>query len=186
MPNPRVTRELAEMIDQLERQLSLLEEYATKAFSETRSEYLPEVASKLRILLVRSKQNSPLLFEVADRLGLVPRVRIDGPPVEPLPGEPGPGDEITLDAFFDLRAVAISTSTGLVMMTKRQLIRAWCEQLGGVHEDWAVEEALVNAVRLPVFIGGMQPSAMELGNCARTTLTYGKRVVQFGRENQKA
>src|SRR5215813_429187 len=84
MPSPRVSRELAEMIDQLERQLSLLEEYATKAFSETRSEFLPEVASKLRILLVRSKQNSPLLFEVPDRVGLVPRVRIDTFPLQHL------------------------------------------------------------------------------------------------------
>jgi len=135
---------------------------------------------------VRSRQNSPLVFEVADRLGVVPGVRLDGPPVQPPPGEPGPGDEITLDAFFDLQAVTVRTSTGLVMMTKRQLIRAWCEQLGGVHEDWAVEEALINAVRLPVFVDGMQPSAMELRNCARTALTHGKRVVQFGREKQKA
>jgi hypothetical protein len=79
VPSLRVNRDLAEMIDQLERQLPLLEEYATKAFSETRSDFLPVVTGKLRILLVRSKQNLPLLFEVADRLGLVPRVRIDGP-----------------------------------------------------------------------------------------------------------
>jgi hypothetical protein len=65
-------------------------------------------------------------------------------------------------------------------MTKQQLIRGWCEQLGGVHEDWAVEEALVNAVHLPVFIGGMQPSAIELRNCTLIALTHGKRIVQFG------
>jgi hypothetical protein len=173
------------MLDQLDRQLTLLEEYSAKAFDEGRAEYLPDIAGKLRILLVRSRNNTPLLFAVAERLGVVPHVKLDGPPIRPLPGESRPGDEIALDAFFDLQAVTIRTSAGLVAMSKRELIRAWCEQLGGVHEDWAVDEALVNAVRFPVRVGGMQPTVMELLNCARTALLHGKRLVQIGRENHK-
>lgn len=181
MPRPRINRELGEMIENLERQLMLLEEYSHYAFSEGRQEFLPEVAGKLRILLVRSRHNVPLLFEVANRVGVVPRVVLDGPPVQLPPGEPGPGDEVSLDDFFDRQAVMIKTSDGLVSMTKRELIRAWCEQLGGAHEDWAVDEALVNAVRFPVLVGGMQAMALELRNCARLTLVHGRRVVEHAR-----
>jgi hypothetical protein len=70
-------------------------------------------------------------------------------------------------------------------MTKRELIRAWCEQLGGAHEDWAVDEALVNAIHAPISVGGMQPTAMELRNLARRTLRYGRHLVEFGRRATK-
>jgi hypothetical protein len=181
MTGPKVSRELKEMSGQLERQLALLEEYSRKAFDDKRREALPEVAGKLRILLVRSRSNIPLLFEVARQIGETPRVVLDCPPLKTPSGEPGPGDEITLDAFFDLSAVVIRTSAGLVSMTKRELIRAWAEQLGGVHEDWSVDEALVNALRSPVLLGGMEPSVIELRNCARVTLQNGQRVLQSAR-----
>ena len=186
MPGPRARRELEEMVEQLSRQLDLLDEYACHAFVERRSEFLPEVAGKLRILLVRSRNNVPLLFEVAQRLDVVPKVVLDGPPIKAPPGEPGPGDEIALNQFFEMNAVTIRTSAGLVTMTKRELIRAWCEQLGGAHEDWAVDEALINAVRSPILIGGMQPSAMELRNSVRITLQHGRRLVELGRTSSKA
>lgn len=181
MPRPRIDRALLEMIEQLETQLSLLDQYCVKAFEERRSEFLPEVATKLRILLVRSRKNVPLLFECAKRLEVEVTVRLDDPPIIAPPGEPGPGDEVSLDAFFDLEAVGVKTKAGFVTMTKRQLIRAWCEQLGGAHEDWAVDEALVNAIRAPIRVGGMQPMVMELRNCAHTALRYGRDLVRRGR-----
>ena len=45
------------------------------------SNVLPEVATKLRVLLVRSKQNRPLLLEVAGQLGFTPIVTLGGPPI---------------------------------------------------------------------------------------------------------
>jgi len=182
MRGPRTDRDLAEMVNQLDTQLNLLEEYAHKAFVDRRDEVLPEVAGKLRILLVRSQKNVPLLFEVAKRLSVVPKVVIDGPPIRRPPGESVAGDELTLDEFFDLQAMTIRTSAGLITMTKRELIRAWCEQLGGVHEDWAVDEALVNAIRAPIRLGGMQPTSMELRNSVRTTLHHGRRLVELARK----
>lgn len=182
MAGPRATRNLSEMVEQLGTQLDLLDEYARHAFLERRAEFLPEVAGKLRILLVRSNANKPLLFRVADELRCVPELILGGPPIRRPTGVPGPGDKITLDRFFDLLAVTVQTSAGHVSMTKRELIRAWCEQLGGVHEDWAVDEALVNAVRAPILIGGMKPSEIELSNSVRITLQYGRQLVETGRE----
>jgi hypothetical protein len=120
------------------------------------------------------------LLDVAERLGVPLNVKLDGPPgVAWSEDQPGPmaGDALSLDAFFDLDAMTIRTSEGLVSMTKRELIRAWCEQLGGAHEDWSVDEALVNAIRTEVRVFGVRPTVMELGNCARTALQYGRLVL---------
>ncbi len=185
MPGPRQERDLSEMLQSLESQLNILEEHSQKAFGERREEFLPEVATKLRVLLVRSRHNKPLLFEVADRLGIEMTVTLDGSPgLGSKPENPNsmPGDKLSLDAFFDLMAVTVRTSAGLVPMTKRELIRAWSEQLGGSHEDWSVDEALVNAVRTEVPIFGFRPMLLELCNCVNTTLHHGRRVVAVAKE----
>lgn len=185
MPGPRQDRDLSEMVHSLETQLNVLEEHAQKAFGERREEFLPEVATKLRVLLVRSRHNKPLLFEVADHLGIEMTVTLDGPPVlRSSPENPHsvPGDKLSLDAFFDLMAVMVRTSAGLVPMTKRELVRAWSEQLGGSHEDWSVDEALVNAVRTEVPILGFRPMLLELCNCVNTTLHHGRRVAAVAKE----
>ena len=142
---------------------------------------MTEVAAKLRVLLVRSNQNTPLLFEVATQIGFTPTVTLDGPPLLKVPGEPGPGDTISLDAFYDLDAIRMRTSAGFITLTKRELIRAWAEQLGGAHEDWSVDEAILNAIHAPIRIGGVQPTAMELLNCARLAITQGRHIVDIGR-----
>lgn len=173
----RKQRQLGEMIHRLETQLELLRQYAEQAFARKREEYYGEVATKLRILLVRSRHNTPLLLEIAERLKLPLTVTLGGPPVQPPNGEPGPGDTVTLDRFFDLSATYIRTSTGLVRVSKRELIRAWCEQLGGAHEDWAIDEAILNALELPLLINGTHPAVIELGNCAKTALQYGHQLL---------
>lgn len=178
MKKPRIKRDLPEMVNQLERQLRLLAEYSEHAFEDGRSHYLPEIAGKLRILLVRSRFNHPLLFRVAEHINYTPKVELSGPPVRPLPGEPGPNEVITLDRFFDLHAVTIRTWQGPARMTKRELIRAWCEQLGGVHEDWEVDEELANTLGLPIIIGGMHPGAYELRICAQTALQHGQQIIE--------
>jgi hypothetical protein len=174
---PKINREVMEMADRLEVQLNLLEEHGRRAFGEHKLEYCAEVATKLRLLLVRSKANKPLLLEVADRIGHELTLVLGGPPIDPLPGEPRAGETITLDRFFDLMAVYVQTSEGPIQLTKRELIRAWCEQLGGAHEDWAVSEALSKSLQSPITLNGLQPTAYELMKCAETVLQFGRRVV---------
>ncbi len=182
MAGPRLDRELSEMVQSLKTQLALLEDYSRRAFEEGNAEFCPEVASKLRILLVNSRHNQPLLLSLAARLSITLEVVLDGPPIQRPLGVPGPGERISLDAFYNLQAVTTRTSDGLITMSKRELIRAWAEQLGGAHEDWSVDEALVRAVHAPVFINGMQPTVMELARCARTALKYGNLVLEQARK----
>jgi tetratricopeptide (TPR) repeat protein len=174
---PRKKRSIGEMIHRLETQLELLRQHSEQAFGRKREEYYGEVATKLRILLVRKNPNTPLLLEIAERLEVPLNVTLGGPPVQPLKGEPGPGDTVTLDCFFDLRAVHIRTSAGLVGISKRKLICAWCEQLGGAHEDWGIEEAILNSLEFPLLINGTSPNVIELHNCARIALEYGDQLL---------
>lgn len=175
--NPRKNRQLSEMIHRLETQLELLHQYSEQAFGRGRAEYYGEVATKLRILLVRSRTNKPLLLEIADRVKVPLNVTLGGPPVEPPKGEPGPGETVTLDRFFNLSAMHIRTSGGLVGISKREMICAWCEQLGGAHEDWAIEEAILNALQLPWLVNGIHPAVIELHNCAKIALQYGDHLL---------
>ena len=182
MPGQRVAkpsknRQLSEMIHRLETQLELLHQYSEQAFGRGHAEYYGEVATKLRILLVRSRHNTPLLLEIANRLKVPLNLTLGGPPVQPPKGEPGPGDTITLDRFFDLSAMHIRTSSGLVRISKREMIRAWCEKLGGAHEDWDIDEAILNALELPWVVNGIHLAVIELRNCAKIALQYGDHLL---------
>jgi hypothetical protein len=172
------------MLDQLDAQLAKLDEFARVAFVDRRDDFLPEVATKLRLLVVHSRHNKALLFEVANAFGISPVITLGGPPGIPIPHGTRTmraGDILPLDDFFDLEAFCTRTSSGLVTMTKRELIRAWSEQLGGAHADWAVDEALQIAVGARVHLFGVQATAFELRSCARVALEHGRDVVHRAR-----
>jgi len=188
MKKNKIQRQFNEMVASLESQLKLIADYSYKAFDQQQSEYLPEIATKLRVLLIRSGSNKPLLFEVAARLNLVLNITLDkdAPPVEPIPGEPIPGETITLDRYFDLNSVMVGTSNGLVAISKRNLIRAWSEQLGGAHVDWALDESLKNALEAPFLIDNMPLLAQELKSSAKIALDCGTLLLEKAKaSNQK-
>jgi hypothetical protein len=175
-----------EMVDRLESQLNVLARHCQLAFQEQQLDYLPEIATKLRLLLVRSNKNRPLIFDLMKELGIAFDVVLDGPPqlrrrTGDTTSTPAPGDRLSLDAFFDLRAVTIRTTAGLIDLTKRELIRAWSEQLGGAHEDWAVDESLSNALKTQLPFVKVRPMVLELRNCANIALRYGREVVARAR-----
>ena len=110
----RPPRDLVEMVGRLEAQLNKLEEFAARAFAGGEIEFLPEVANKLRLLIVRSPKNTPLLFEVAARLGVTLAAPLrEGPKMlERHPNDPPPGTPIPLDDFFDRQAFSGTTPNG--------------------------------------------------------------------------
>jgi hypothetical protein len=132
MRSPQVDRELAEMVAELSRQLRVLQHSGVLAFGpEQNADYLPEVATKLRSLLVRSRMNTPLSREVASWIELPRTITLGARPLLKAKGDPSPGlgNTISLDRFFDLIAIAVRTARRMVPLTKRDIIRAWCEQL---------------------------------------------------------
>jgi hypothetical protein len=68
-------------------------------------------------------------------------------------------------------------SRGLVSLTKAQLIDAWSQQVGGAHEDRAVDEELAHALFGGIYIGGLPAAAAELAVTTRTVLHAADRFV---------
>lgn len=174
----RRAREDRDLVEKLERQLGLLRKFSESAFQRLEPAYFPEVANKLRLLLVKSRMNTPLLFAAADRFNVELKVIVPPGAVS----RPESEGEMTLDHFFDLIAYRHRKPDGtLGTATKRELIRAWCEQEGGAHLDWEVEEWLVQALRpVPIRLNGLEPSQIVLRNCANAALQHGASVVEAG------
>ncbi len=174
----REARKLKEMAGALVKHVELLREYAVKCFAEAKSEYGGEVAGKLRLLVARFRSNRPLLLDLMNEVDSGIRITLDGPPIRRPPGEPGPGDRITLEEYLDLGAVGTRIPNGgFVMLTRIQLIRAWAEQTGASHEDWTIDPALRQALDAPVYIMGVQGTIQELRITTNTVLHVSDRFI---------
>ncbi|MGD0167764.1 MAG: hypothetical protein ABSC51_10850 [Gaiellaceae bacterium] len=179
----RIERTLADRLDALETHVRLLRSYARLAFQEGDSDYFGEVAAKLR-LLVGEHGNKPLLLDLIDEMGQVVDVTLGGPPIQPPPGRPGPGDQITLREYLHLEAIFLRVpSRGMVSITKAQLIEAWAQQVGGAHEDRAIDEELAYALFGGIYIGGLPASAAELNVATNTVLHVADRFLAAVREH---
>jgi len=148
----------------------LLHAHAQRAFDEGDADYFGEVAGKLR-LLVGEHGNKPLLLDLIDEMAAPVTITLGGPPIQPLPGRPGPGDQLTLREYLGLEAMILRVpSRGLVSFTKAQLIGAWSQEVGAVHEDRAVDEELAHALFGGIRLGGLPAAAAELAVTTRTVL----------------
>lgn len=169
----RVRREIPDLVEALRRHVRLLKDFASKAFQESDLSYLGEVAAKLRLLVYEQGRNKPLLLALMDEFGLDIRIKLGGPPVRPPPGQPGPGDEVSLREYLGLTAYGIRTpSRGYVELTKKQLIGIWAAQHGAAHEDWELQEEFALARDSVIYIGGIPELAAELRVTTQTVLHF--------------
>jgi hypothetical protein len=168
-------RSLAEMVARLRAHVRLLEQYAEKAFREENSDYLGEIAGKLRVLVIRSPSNKPLLIRLMEEVGEVKPPPWDGPPLQE---GPQAGDELSLDKHLQLDAVGVRVPSGeFVMLKKNDFIKIWAEKTGGSHEDWVISEELRMALSGGSYIGGLQAAAAELQVTTNTVLNVAKRFL---------
>lgn len=154
------------MVDALVKHTRLLQDYSDRAFGQHDRHYLGEVAAKLRLLVVETRQNAPLLLRVMKEHGLDFGVRV---------GEPM--KEIPIEQFLDSWAGSVRLEDGnFAVFSHRDLIRSWAEQIGAAHEDWAMEEGLLRAISLPAYVGrGRQVVENNLATVALLTLDVAKR-----------
>jgi hypothetical protein len=160
----RVQRPVADMAAALSNHVTLLSRYIDAAAAGDPL-YLGEIAGKLRLLVIRKGSHKPLLLRFAELTGDELTVTLDGPPIPPLPGQPGAGDTISIETFLDLVAVALPTPDSggrLVPLSHREFVTAWAEQYGAAHEDWSPPETFHARVAVPVRLGGMEAHALTL------------------------
>jgi len=117
------------MVEALGRQVRLLEVYALKARSD--SDYLGEVALKLRILLLDSRKKKALLLRVAQSY--------DADLVF------GATPEGTSKRWRDVLDGPI-ISVGGAAITLKEFILAWTAQVRRVYDDWALDQALLRSL----------------------------------------
>lgn len=172
MTRPAETpREIPDLLESLQRHARLLREFSDRAFQGRDYDYLGEVAAKLRLLVYEGGRNKPLLLALMDEFELEVPIKLGGPPVKPLPGQPTPGDEVSLRDYLTLTAYGIRTpSKGFVELTKKELISIWAAQHGAAHEDWDLDEKFAVARDSGLFIGGIPALAAELRVTTNTVL----------------
>jgi hypothetical protein len=155
------------MTTALLRHTRLLQGYCERAFRDGEQDYLGEVAGKLRLLAIDSRQNEPLLLRVMKANNLDIRIRV-GVPIR----------ELTVEAFLDLFAGAALMADGKwASYTNRTLIRAWAEQIGAAHEDWNMDEGLRRLLTLPAYVGERQMTAEVLKTAAGAILDVARRCL---------
>jgi hypothetical protein len=159
-----VERPVADMAAALRNHVTLLSRYIDAAEAGDPL-YLGEIAGKLRLLVIRKDGNKPLLLRFAQLTGDELTVTLAGPPIPPLPGQPGAGDTITIETFLDLVAVALPTPDSggrLVPLSNREFVTTWAEQYGAAHEDWNLLETSHGGIALPVGTEGTRAHARTL------------------------
>jgi hypothetical protein len=168
------SRSSDELVDPLERHIRVLRDYATKAFREGNFDYGGEVAGKLRLLVTKFGSNRPLLLDLITATGIAPTITLDGPPVQRPPGEPGPGDTISLERYLGLGAIGVRIPSGEFVMLNKDAVDP-C--LGGAkrssHEDWSLDPALATILSAQIYIGGLHGALAELATTTGAVLSIG-------------
>jgi hypothetical protein len=162
-PSPRVQRDIGDLVQSLRAHVDQLREYADRAFNQTQEGFLGEVAGKFRLLVYEWGRNTPLLLKLMDVFGVTIPITINKPRgTIQLPSLRGYLDEL---AF-----VHRLTGGELAEYTKKQVIGAWSQQMGASHEDWQVEELLLQARDPGLRIGGLPGAVHALRSITRTVL----------------
>jgi hypothetical protein len=150
------------MVAALARQVRLLDAYIEKALTD--ADYLSEIAGKLRLLIIDipgNRRHKPLLLEVAQVYQVTQRLT---------PEEGADREPFTWPQFLDRAAATLTDGSGEPRnITFREFIRAWAEQAGGTHEDWEIDQSLIDMINLPgVYINsGLRVSHHNLIAIAR-------------------
>ena len=171
----RIPRSLIEMLQSLQIQTDLLKDYYNKAFVEGKTQYLGEIAGKLRILVIKGDSNKPLLLELMNKFGDEFQFSLNGPPGKSLTSNYKSGDKISIEEFLNLEAhfndeAKKRKTSGIEIITKRQLIKQWSQQMGSAHQDWAIDKDFHKFLKPRFYVHGIPVHALELKATAKIIL----------------
>ena len=165
----RIGRSKYDMLIALARHVRLLESYTELAM--TNDDYLGEIAGKVRLLVVKTKQNKPLLLTVAEAFGApVPQGQAATPETPAM----------TWPEVLQLPALHVEYGGGRPSMTMsfQDLIRAWAEQTGAPHEDWSMDEGLHVMFSPHPQISGAQLSRQTMIAIGRSVVRSAKTFME--------
>ena len=129
----------------LHEQIRLLEEHIQQLTINKKSEYLGEIAGKLRLLVYERGNNIPLLLSLMDEFQIASKIKVEGNldtiPIDVLPlTHPFPGDEITLREYLNMVAFWRDVHKKTIVYTHNDFIKIGSQQDGAAHIDSKLDE----------------------------------------------
>lgn len=164
----------------LRQHVRLLDEHAKRAFVEHDAAYVGEVAGKLRLLVWdKPPSNRALLLGLMDDFDVNPLLEFD---------KPRGRVHVSLRDYLNQMACAIRVGDKLVETTHIDFIRAWAEQEGAAHEDWAhtPEFAAIREQSRQISIGGYPIGVSALRSITANVMSVATRVLEELSSKQQA
>ncbi len=145
----KIKRDLNELIVELKEQIGLLEEAIDKVNSGDHK-YSKSLSAILRILVMETKTNKPLLFKIAKHFNYEPTVTIDSP------------FGIKTKALkIHLKDIYFASGTEKLSLTNEEFIKIAAQQDGGAHVDSEIDFSYHFSNR-GISIGGLPPKVLKL------------------------
>ena len=159
---PKIKRSENDLIRALRRHLRIEASHHRAVFVDGNTDLVGALAVELRILVLKSRNNTPLLRKLMTQTEIEVPVHLGDVPPGLYPGH-DPIRGMSLEAYLAVRAINRRISTGeLVSFTNGDLVQGLANKLGGAHEDWTIPEGLARIISDRVFIGDTQAALKVL------------------------
>lgn len=124
----KIARSNNNLLESLRKHVNLLRKYHEKVFTEGDTDYLGEVAGKLRLLVYDRGRNKPLLKDMMKKFDIDVRLEMIGP------GFPNGAD---IDEYFNHICGAFRPidEEEFIEVTPMGIVSTWAQQMGSSHED---------------------------------------------------
>ncbi len=153
----KVLRTEGELIKALQDQLHILKE-AIERVKTGDFAYTKVIAASLRVLVLKTTKNKPLLLNLAKKYDFPLIITRDVPPFKPA--------TISIQDLLD--ELYFASGTEHVKITKRELIAKSAQQEGLSHEDESLDKDYLISKPKGLYIGGLPPDVralLGLGQC---------------------
>lgn len=160
----KIIRAKVELINELKEQLNLLEE-AIKKVNSGDFKYTKTLSSILRILVIKTPSNKPLLFNLAQAYNYEPMVIIDSP-----------FGIKTMPLKVHLKDLYFASGTEKIKMSNEEFIKIASQQDGGSHFDPTIDFGYQFSNK-GILIGGLPPKVLKLRILANHVLKAGSELL---------
>ncbi|MDO8577163.1 MAG: hypothetical protein Q7R82_02355 [Candidatus Daviesbacteria bacterium] len=160
----KILKTQAQLENELQVQVDLLGEAIQKVNSGD-FKYAKTLSSILRILVVRTPTNAPLLFNLSQKNNFEPKVVIDSP----FGVKTTTLEKHLQDLFF-------ASGTKKIQMSNEEFIKIASQQDGGSHVDSEIDFGYQFANE-GILIGGLPPKVLKLRILASHVFKAGKELL---------
>lgn len=169
----KVSRTREELLEELAQQLDLLKDAIIKINSGD-LKYSKTIAAILRILVIQTRTNNPLLFNTASYYSFEPKVVIDSP-----------FGVKTVSLRDHLKELYFASGTEKISMSNEEFIKIASQQDGGSHVDDEIDFGYQFSNN-GIVIGGLPPKVYKLRILGNHVLKAGNELLELVNSKKKS